>query len=140
MTAVQTASTSAIRSTSAKHFAIKRRALPEDVAVGQRVRGHRIELGMSQTSLADAIGITFQQVQKYEKGTNRISAGRLQKIAAALKMSPSALLGAKETSNETSLAEKMVATRQGCTFVTLWLKIASTKKRQTLIDTAALLT
>ena len=55
-----------------------------DKRVGSRVRMRRLMLGMSQTQLADAIGITFQQIQKYEKGTNRVSASRLQQIARVL--------------------------------------------------------
>jgi transcriptional regulator with XRE-family HTH domain len=50
--------------------------------VGKRVRMRRLMLGMSQTELGDALDLTFQQVQKYEKGTNRISASRLQNIAS----------------------------------------------------------
>ncbi len=50
---------------------------PVDVHVGARLRQRRTLLGMSQTTLGDAIGLTFQQVQKYEKGSNRISASRL---------------------------------------------------------------
>ncbi len=59
---------------------------PNDVDrhVGARVRMRRILLGLSQEKLADALGLTFQQVQKYEKGTNRISASRLQQISGAL--------------------------------------------------------
>lgn len=59
---------------------------PNDVDrhVGARVRMRRILLGFSQEKLADALGLTFQQVQKYEKGTNRISASRLQQISGAL--------------------------------------------------------
>ena len=56
-------------------------ANPIDVHVGKRVRMRRIMLGMSQTSLGDALGMSFQQVQKYEKGTNRISASRLMQIS-----------------------------------------------------------
>jgi transcriptional regulator with XRE-family HTH domain len=55
-----------------------------DVAVGQRVREFRIDTNLSQTALADQIGVTFQQVQKYERGTDRIGAGRLTQIAHAL--------------------------------------------------------
>jgi transcriptional regulator with XRE-family HTH domain len=55
-----------------------------DQHVGKRVRMRRLMLGMSQSKLADALGITFQQVQKYEKGTNRISASRLQHVAHIL--------------------------------------------------------
>jgi transcriptional regulator with XRE-family HTH domain len=62
----------------------KRRAGSEDVEIGRKIRALRLERGLSQTSLAEGIGLTFQQVQKYEKGTNRVSAGRLQKIADML--------------------------------------------------------
>jgi len=57
-------------------------AHPVDAHVGKRVRMRRLMLGMSQTKLGDALGLTFQQVQKYEKGANRISASRLQLIAS----------------------------------------------------------
>jgi transcriptional regulator with XRE-family HTH domain len=55
-----------------------------DKHIGSRVRARRIMLGMSQEKLADALGLTFQQVQKYEKGVNRVGAARLQQIATAL--------------------------------------------------------
>lgn len=57
---------------------------PIDAYVGSRVRTRRLMLGMSQERLAEQIGVTFQQVQKYEKGTNRIGASRLQAIASVL--------------------------------------------------------
>jgi transcriptional regulator with XRE-family HTH domain len=57
---------------------------PIDQYVGARVRVRRGELNMSQIELGQTIGVSFQQVQKYEKGSNRISASRLEKIAAAL--------------------------------------------------------
>jgi transcriptional regulator with XRE-family HTH domain len=60
---------------------------PTDKHVGSRVRMRRLMLDMSQTKLADALGLTFQQVQKYEKGTNRISAIRLQHISQILQVS-----------------------------------------------------
>jgi len=62
----------------------KRGPDPLDIEVGQRVRTFRLHKGLSQEKLADQLGITFQQVQKYEKGTNRIGAGRLQRIANVL--------------------------------------------------------
>ena len=58
--------------------------LPTDVLVGTRIRGRRTTLGMSQEKLAAIVGISFQQVQKYEKGVNRVGAGRLQAVAGAL--------------------------------------------------------
>jgi transcriptional regulator with XRE-family HTH domain len=60
---------------------------PTDLYVGQRVKTHRLLKGMTQEGLGDALGITFQQVQKYEKGTNRVSASKLQKIADVLSTS-----------------------------------------------------
>jgi transcriptional regulator with XRE-family HTH domain len=61
-----------------------RRATPVDVTVGRNVRIWRMARGLSQTQLGDRIGVTFQQVQKYESGGNRISTGRLTKIARVL--------------------------------------------------------
>lgn len=57
-----------------------------DYHVGKRVQARRRETGISQTELADCLGVTFQQIQKYEKGRNRISAGRLFHIAEKLKV------------------------------------------------------
>src|SRR6266511_2241696 len=59
---------------------------PTDQYVGSRVRARRMTLGMSQEKLGDALGLTFQQVQKYEKGTNRIGASRLHHIAHILQV------------------------------------------------------
>ena len=59
---------------------------PVDVHVGARVRLRRTALGMSQEKLGDAIGLTFQQVQKYERGTNRIGASRLYELSRVLEV------------------------------------------------------
>jgi transcriptional regulator with XRE-family HTH domain len=59
---------------------------PVDRYVGSRVRMRRIMLGMSQEKLGDALGLTFQQVQKYEKGTNRVGASRIQQISEILRV------------------------------------------------------
>jgi transcriptional regulator with XRE-family HTH domain len=64
----------------------KRSPDPVDRNVGARIRMRRLMLNLSQTHLADALGLTFQQVQKYEKGTNRVSASRLQHIARILQV------------------------------------------------------
>lgn len=58
---------------------------PVDCHVGVRIRMRRKEMGVSQEKLAEALGITFQQVQKYERGANRVSASKLWEIASALK-------------------------------------------------------
>jgi transcriptional regulator with XRE-family HTH domain len=60
---------------------------PIDRYVGSRVRMRRLMLGMSQEKLGDRLGLTFQQVQKYEKGTNRVSASRLQALSQILQVS-----------------------------------------------------
>src|SRR5438045_4701766 len=70
-----------------------RRADSRDAEVGRRVRSRRLECRFSQTELAERIGVTFQQVQKYEKGVNRIGAGRLQRISEALEVPISFFLG-----------------------------------------------
>jgi transcriptional regulator with XRE-family HTH domain len=69
---------------------MQRAAKPIDVQVGACVRTHRRLLGMTQSDLGVALGVSFQQVQKYEKGTNRIGAGRLHDIANALRVPVSA--------------------------------------------------
>lgn len=61
---------------------------PIDRHVGSRVRMRRVMLGMSQEKLGESLGLTFQQVQKYEKGTNRIGASRLQQISRTLDVPP----------------------------------------------------
>ncbi len=65
---------------------------PIDIAVGLRLRTLRKSKGMSQEQLGRALGITFQQIQKYERGTNRISASMLVKSARALSVSPNSIL------------------------------------------------
>ena len=64
----------------------KKSANPVDKHFGSRVRMRRMMLAMSQTDLGDALGLTFQQVQKYEKGTNRVGASRLQHISQILQV------------------------------------------------------
>ena len=64
-----------------------RKSGPLDAMVGARIRMFRINCGMSQTALAERIGVTFQQVQKYEKGANRVGASRLSQIASVLGIS-----------------------------------------------------
>ncbi len=65
-----------------------KRATDVDEYVGRRTRQRRLELGLSQGQLAKALGITFQQIQKYENGTDRVSAGRLYNMARQLDVTP----------------------------------------------------
>jgi transcriptional regulator with XRE-family HTH domain len=69
-------------------------ATPHDATIGGRVRDLREKRRMTQAELASRIGVTFQQVQKYEKGTNRMAATRLLRIAQALDVSAASLIGA----------------------------------------------
>src|SRR3954451_282590 len=69
---------------------------PVDIEVGHRIRIERLARGLSQTALANQLGVTFQQVQKYEKGVNRVGAGRLTKIAAVLGIKVGTFFGAKD--------------------------------------------
>lgn len=81
---------------------------PIDVAVGHRIRVRRKWLGISQSTLADHLGVSFQQVQKYERGANRVSASMLVKIAQKLDTSVGELVG--ETAaplGDESLFEKL---------------------------------
>jgi len=77
----------------------KRGPDPRDVQVARRVRALRLERGMSQTDLGNRLGVTFQQVQKYEKGTNRIGAGRLQRIAEVFNVPISVFFSGSESAD-----------------------------------------
>jgi transcriptional regulator with XRE-family HTH domain len=74
-----------------------------DIEVGRKVRALRLEKDLSQEKLGEALGLAFQQIQKYEKGTNRISAGRLQRIAEVLGVPTSAFFA--DTSAPPALAD-----------------------------------
>jgi transcriptional regulator with XRE-family HTH domain len=80
---------------------------PVDVAVGARIRLLRKMRGLSQQSLAEAAGVTFQQIQKYERGSNRVSASMLAKIAAALGAPVAELFG--EASAGASAVDEVAA-------------------------------
>lgn len=71
-----------------------KRVRDADTHIGRRIRVQRLAKGMSQTELANFCGITFQQIQKYEKGANRVSGSRIQQIANALGVTPAAFFAA----------------------------------------------
>jgi transcriptional regulator with XRE-family HTH domain len=75
---------------------------PRDAEIGQRVRALRLQRGLSQTELGNLIDVTFQQVQKYEKGANRISAGRLQRIGEVLGVPVAHFFAAHEPNSASS--------------------------------------
>lgn len=114
-----------------------------DSYVGARIRMRRQLLGMSQERLADQIGVTFQQVQKYEKGINRIGASRLQRIADVLHTSvsfffeqensePLTLQGLDLSANTDPVAE-FLRTKEGLVLNRAFLKIADRNIRDTVI-------
>jgi len=74
-----------------------------DRQIGSMIRIRRMMLGMSQEKLGEALGLTFQQIQKYEKGTNRVSGSRLMEIAGALKMSPAAFFPTDDVVRDPSI-------------------------------------
>ena len=117
---------------------------PVDKYVGSRVRMRRIMLGMSQEKLGDALGLTFQQVQKYEKGTNRIGASRLQAIANILQVPVSFFFeGAPHTPGQTSglgeapspaYVSDFLATSDGLSLTKSFMKIKNSKLRRRIVD------
>src|SRR4051794_36332611 len=114
-----------------------RRADSRDAEVGRRVRSRRLECRLSQTELADRVGVTFQQVQKYEKGVNRIGAGRLQRISEALEVpitfffdsSPHAEANGRHTESAFGFMQSSGAVRM----VKAFHRIKSSKARQVLV-------
>ncbi len=120
-----------------------RRADSRDAEVGRRVRSRRLECRLSQTELADRIGVTFQQVQKYEKGVNRIGAGRLQRISEALEVPISFFFGssatggaARETNSGAESIFGFMQTSGSVRIVKAFHKIKSRKARQLLVEMA----
>jgi transcriptional regulator with XRE-family HTH domain len=116
---------------------------PTDTHVGNRVRMRRLMLDMSQTKLGDALGLTFQQVQKYEKGTNRISASRLQQMAHALQVPISfffegapRLPGARiknETAPSPSYVSYFLATTDGLALTKAFMRIKEPTVRRGIV-------
>ncbi len=119
---------------------------PIDKHVGSRVRMRRMMLSMSQEKLGDALGLTFQQVQKYEKGTNRIGASRLQQIAHILQVpvsfffegaphipgSPSAI-GMAEAPSPAYVSD-FLATSDGLSLTKAFMRIKNSKLRRRIVD------
>lgn len=84
--------------------AVSRKPDLTDQNVGERIRARRRQLRLSQTKLGDAIGVSFQQIQKYEKGTNRISASKLNQIGRVLGVAPGYFYGGDD--DHSGLSEK----------------------------------
>lgn len=82
-----------------------KRSDPIDVRVGQRIRAYRLGKRMSQTNLGEKVGVTFQQIQKYESGANRLGSSRLKKVATILGVPVAALFGEDEGSPDETRAD-----------------------------------
>ena len=109
---------------------------PIDVAVGARVRIRRRWLGFSQTQLANALGITFQQVQKYERGANRVSASMLVKIAAKLETTVAALVGEDGQAPVEAIIYAQLATPGATDLLAAFAGIEDSEKRRALVTVA----
>jgi len=123
---------------------LKKLPNPIDRHVGSRVRMQRMLAGISQEKLGDALGLTFQQVQKYEKGTNRISASRLQQIAKMLGVPVSFFFegapagdvtasGFADAASTTYVAD-FLATSEGVQLSKAFVRIKSSRVRRRVID------
>lgn len=128
-----------------------RRANPLDLHVGSRVRLQRMLLGMSQEKLGEQLGLTFQQIQKYEKGINRIGASRLYELAKVLgvsvqffyedapgtngehKSQAAAGGGLAERQADTYVVD-FLSSREGVELNKAFVKIADPKVRRSLVD------
>jgi len=116
-----------------------------DIYVGKRIRMRRLALDMNQTKLADAVSLTFQQIQKYEKGTNRVSASRMQQFAQILPISfffegsPAAKVpGGGKVSGKAAVSPAYVndflASRDGQTIIKALTQIEDKKLRRSIVS------
>jgi transcriptional regulator with XRE-family HTH domain len=118
---------------------------PIDKHVGSRVRMRRMMLAMSQEKLGDALGLTFQQVQKYEKGTNRIGASRLQQISNILQvpvafffegapdLTGGRAVGGREAPSPAYVSD-FLATSDGLALTKAFMRIPDAKLRRRIVD------
>lgn len=123
----------------------KKKPNPIDIHVGSRIRLRRTMLGMSQEKLGEALGITFQQIQKYEKGTNRVGASRLQNISTILNVPVSFFFedapGDPQTSqpgmaeaNSSNYVVDFLSSSEGLQLNRAFIKIPDPKVRRKLVD------
>jgi transcriptional regulator with XRE-family HTH domain len=124
---------------------VKKAPNPIDRHVGSRVRMRRMMLSMSQEKLGDALELTFQQVQKYEKGANRIGASRLQQIARILQVpvsfffdgapaQPGDSPGTNEGAPSPSYVADFLATSDGLALTKAFVRIKNAKLRRRIVD------
>ena len=119
-------------------------ANPVDMHVGSRVRMRRMMLGISQKKLADALGLSFQQVQKYEKGSNRIGASRLEHISRFLQApvafffegapDASAVATSEEDTRSLALMNDFVSSPEALRLVQSFAQIEDADVRRRIVD------
>ena len=123
----------------------KKRANPIDAHVGRRVRLRRMLIGMSQERLGEMLGLTFQQVQKYEKGVNRIGAGRLYEIAGILGVHVSFFYEELEAEDSQAAASfggsrqhlpvmEFMSSREGIQLSVAFMRLKDVKVRRKILD------
>ena len=120
----------------------KKQANPIDAQVGNRVRLRRMLIGMSQERLGELLGLTFQQVQKYEKGVNRIGAGRLFEVSRILGVTieyfyegvNSQLAGGFTESGSSPPVMEFVSSGEGLQLSLAFMKIKDSKLRKRVLD------
>ena len=120
----------------------KKQANPIDIQVGNRVRIRRMLIGMSQERLGDLLGLTFQQVQKYEKGVNRIGAGRLFEMARILNVPVdffyegvnSAPRPGGDAEGEGAPVMEFISSGEGLQLSLAFMKIKDAKVRKRVLD------
>jgi transcriptional regulator with XRE-family HTH domain len=125
-------------------MAAKKAPNPIDKHVGSRVRMRRMMLQMSQEKLGDALGLTFQQVQKYEKGTNRIGASRLQQISHILQVPVAFFFEGAPTLHAAgdgimdapspAYVSDFLATSEGLSLTKAFMRIKEAKLRRRIVD------
>ncbi len=123
----------------------KKKPNPIDIHVGSRIRLRRTMLGMSQEKLGESLGITFQQIQKYEKGTNRVGASRLQNISSILNVPVSFFFedapgdngvgaGGSDDSSSPNYVVDFLSSSEGLQLNRAFVKISDPKVRRRIVD------
>jgi transcriptional regulator with XRE-family HTH domain len=106
-----------------------------DVEVGKRIRSRRLAKGISQTALGRPLGVTFQQVQKYEKGVNRVGAGRLQQIAEILDVPVSFFFGTTDgDSRDTKTVMGFIDTAHAVRLMRAYSRLENRKVQYAVVD------
>jgi transcriptional regulator with XRE-family HTH domain len=122
----------------------KKKPNPIDIHVGSRIRLRRTMLGMSQEKLGESLGITFQQIQKYEKGTNRVGASRLQNISSILNVPVSFFFedapgdqggqGGMAEASSSNYVVDFLSSSEGLQLNRAFVKISDPKVRRRVVD------